>query len=94
MLFRSHIYETPFYYIDYCLAQVVALEFLVLSQENYAEALDRYLEHCKRGGLYPFGKLVKLAGLRSPFEKGALSEVASSVETILASLRSAMNKEK
>lgn len=92
--YQMHIYETPFYYIDYCLAQVVALEFLVLSQENYAEALDRYLEHCKRGGLYPFGKLVKLAGLRSPFEKGALSEVASSVETILASLRSAMNKEK
>ena len=24
---QSHIYKTPFYYIDYCLAQTVALEF-------------------------------------------------------------------
>ena len=91
--YQMHIYETPFYYIDYCLAQVVALEFLELSEKNYDEALKRYLEHCKRGGLYPFGKLVTLAGLRSPFEDGALAEVASSVEKILASLRNGMKKE-
>ncbi len=86
--YQMHIYETPFYYIDYCLAQVIALEFLALSQKNYDEALKRYLDHCKRGGLYPFGKLVKLAGLRSPFEKGALAEVTTDVEKILTKLKS------
>ncbi len=74
--FQMHIYESPFYYIDYCLAQVIALEFLEASQKDYNEALLRYFDHVKRGGRYPFSELVRLANLKSPFEKGALKEVA------------------
>ncbi len=74
--YQMHIYESPFYYIDYCLAQVVALEFLAESQKDYDDAFGRYVEHCKRGGLYAFNHLVKLAGLKSPFEDGALKEIA------------------
>lgn len=84
--FQMHIYETPFYYVDYCLAQVVALEFLTLSRKNYDDALNRYLEHAKRGGLYPFGKLVTLAGLKSPFEQGALKEIGNETQKILQEL--------
>lgn len=85
--FQMHIYESPFYYIDYCLAQVVALEFLEDSQKDYDNALNRYFEHLKRGGMYPFSELVSLAGLKSPFEKGALKEVAKSSLKICESLQ-------
>ena len=85
--FQGHIYESPFYYIDYCLAQVVAFEFLVESRKDYNRALESYMEHCKRGGKYPFNKLVKLAGLRSPFEDGALDDVAKVVGEIIDKVR-------
>ncbi len=85
--FQGHIYESPFYYIDYCLAQVVALEFLAESEKDYDDALNRYMAHCKRGGQYAFNKLVVLAGLKSPFEDGALDEVAKVSVDILNKVR-------
>ena len=85
--FQMHIYETPFYYIDYCLAQVVALEFLSDSQKDYDDAFSRYVEHCKRGGLYAFNHLVKLAGLKSPFEDGALQDIAATSMKLLQELK-------
>ena len=85
--YQSHIYESPFYYIDYCLAQVVAFEFLQEMQKDYDSALKRYMDHCKRGGKYAFNKLVSLAGLKSPFEDGALDEVAEIVGDIIDSCR-------
>ena len=85
--YQSHIYESPFYYIDYCLAQVVAFEFLAEMQKDYDGALKRYMDHCKRGGKYAFNKLVSLAGLKSPFEDGALDDVAKVVEDIIDKVR-------
>jgi M3 family oligoendopeptidase len=85
--FQSHIYEAPFYYIDYCLAQVIALEFLDELTKDYNLALDKYIGHCKRGGQYPFNKLVKLAGLKSPFEDGALDEIAQVSSNIIATIK-------
>ena len=85
--YQMHIYESPFYYIDYCLAQVVALEFLSESQKDYDEAFARYVEHCKRGGLFAFNHLVRLAGLKSPFEDGALKEVAKTSTKLIDELK-------
>ena len=85
--YQMHIYERPFYYIDYCLAQVVALEFLAESQKDYDDAFNRYVELCKRGGLYAFNHLVKLAGLKSPFEDGSLKEVAATSIKLLDNLK-------
>ncbi|MFA5449698.1 MAG: M3 family oligoendopeptidase [Clostridia bacterium] len=84
--YQNHIFELPFYYIDYCLAQSVALQVLMLSQKDYSKAFSTYLEHTKRGGLYDFNTLVKMMELKSPFEEGALEEVARGVEELLAKL--------
>ncbi|MBO5286729.1 MAG: M3 family oligoendopeptidase [Clostridia bacterium] len=84
--YQNHIFQSPFYYIDYCLAQVIAFEFLQLSQENYDEALSRYIAHARRTGNYSFTDLVKMAGLKSPFEKGALSQVAEVCKELLVKL--------
>ena len=84
--YQNHIFQSPFYYIDYCLAQTIAFEFLKLSLENYDKALKTYIAHAARTGNYGFTDLVKLAGLKSPFEKGALSEVAEFCEKLLEKL--------
>ena len=77
--YQMHIYESPFYYIDYCLAQVVALEFLSDSLQDYDDALKRYMDHAARGGMFAFNTLVKKAGLASPFEEGALAKVIDNI---------------
>lgn len=84
--YQNHIFQSPFYYIDYCIAQTIAFEFLKLSLEDYDNALKTYIAHAKRTGNYGITDLTKLAGLKSPFEKGALSEVASFCEKLLSKL--------
>lgn len=84
--YQMHIYESPFYYIDYCLAQVVALEFMAEARKDYDVALAKYMEHAKRGGKYAFNKLVECAGLVSPFAPGALKSVATAAEEVIAEL--------
>lgn len=85
--YQSHIYQSPFYYIDYCLAQTVALGFLALSRKSYPEALARYKQFARSGGSLPFETLVTRAGLADPFAEGALASLAGEMEKILASLR-------
>jgi len=72
---QGHIYQSPFYYIDYTLAQVCALQYWTRSEKDFNEALTSYVALCKRGGEAPFQQLTKGAGLHSPFEQGALDEV-------------------
>lgn len=80
--YQMHIYESPFYYIDYCLAQTVALGFLVKSIENYDDALKTYIEFNRKGGTEPFGMLVENAGIASPFDENALKTLAEKVMEI------------
>ena len=85
--YQNHIFQSPFYYIDYCLAQIIAFEFLCLSLDNYEEALETYISHAKRTGNYSFVDLIKLSGLKSPFEDGALTEIAEKIESLLTKLK-------
>ncbi|MGN1457708.1 MAG: M3 family oligoendopeptidase [Acutalibacteraceae bacterium] len=77
---QMHIYENPFYYIDYCLAQTVALEFWVIMQKNHNEAWDRYMRLVKKAGTQTFNELVETAGLKTPFGDEALKEVSQACE--------------
>ncbi len=81
--YQMHIFETPFYYIDYCLAQTAAFQFLLASLEDYEGAFAAYLRFSKQGGERVWTDLLKEAGLRSPFEEGALKEVAVQIEDLL-----------
>lgn len=84
--YQMHIFETPFYYIDYCLAQTAALQFLLASRKDYDDAFGRYMRFLSQGGEKTFPQLLEEAGLRSPFQEGALKEVAQQAETLLEQL--------
>lgn len=85
--YQMHIYETPFYYIDYCLAQTAAFQFLLASRENYDDAFARYMKLSKQGGEKPWDELLTEAGFRSPFENGALKEVAEQMERLIEKIK-------
>ena len=84
--YQMHIYESPFYYIDYCLAQANALQFLFKSLENYQEAFNAYFKFTSYGGSKYFTEMLEEAGINSPFAEGALKEVASKCEDLLNQL--------
>ena len=72
---QSHIYEAPFYYIDYCLAQTVALELWTLLQKDKKAAWEKYMAYTRQGGSRTFTELLANAGLDSPFDEKCLREV-------------------
>ncbi len=69
---QMHIYLHPFYYIDYVLALVCALQFFVRATSDREAAMRDYVALCTRGGAAPFLELVRAAGLASPFAPGTL----------------------
>ena len=73
---QGHIYQRPFYYIDYCLAQIMALNFWAQSQENHKEAFDKYKELVSFGGKKTFLDVVQSSGLPSPFIEDNINIVA------------------
>ncbi len=77
---QGHIFEVPFYYIDYTLAQVCAMQFWVRNSEDKKLAWDDYLTLCKAGGSKPFLELVKLSNLRNPFEDGCISSIIGPIQ--------------
>ena len=84
--YQMHIYEMPFYYIDYCLAQSNALQFLFKSLDDYGKAFEQYLTFTSHYGTELFTDMLKEAGINSPFESGALKEVAKKCEETLENL--------
>ncbi len=80
---KPHIYGSPFYYIDYTLAQCCAMQFWSRARRDPGGALDAYVGLCDLGGSAPFQELVRAAGLISPFADGALAEVVHEAEAFL-----------
>lgn len=81
---QGHIFESPFYYVDYTLAQVCALQFWARERRHDPNAWKDYLTLCQLGGTKTFTGLVKAAGLKVPFEEGCLSDVVREVHSYLS----------
>lgn len=80
---QGHIFSSPFYYIDYTLAQICAFQFWKRMHEDRGAAWADYLHLCRLGGSLSFTELVKEAGLISPFEDGCVTSVIGSIENWL-----------
>ena len=72
---KHHIYSSPFYYIDYCLAQTVSLEFWAMIQKDPKDAWQHYMAYTRQGGTKVFTELLANAGMVSPFEPDCLRTV-------------------
>ena len=71
---QGHIFQSPFYYIDYTLAQVCALQFFVRMLKKDEDAWKDYVHICSLGGTKTFTEIVKDAHLKVPFEDGCLKQ--------------------
>ena len=74
---QHHIYSSPFYYIDYCLAQTVSLQFWAMIQKDPKDAWAHYMAYTAQGGSRVFTGLLEGAGLQSPFDPECLRSVCA-----------------
>ena len=74
-----HIFERPFYYIDYALAKIMAMCFWAENQSSPKQAWDRYMRLIGFAGTKTFVDLITDAGLPTPFEADNIKDVADIV---------------
>ncbi|MCR5453026.1 MAG: M3 family oligoendopeptidase [Lachnospiraceae bacterium] len=82
---QSHIYSNPFYYIDYCLAQTVSLEFWAMIREDKDKAWKKYMEYTTQGGSDTVLNMLNKAGLASPMDPENFKNVCKKADEFLSS---------
>ena len=82
---QRHIYASPFYYIDYCLAQICALQLWSQIRTDRKGAWERYLKFAKLGGTMRFTDLITTAGFDSPFEEATIEKICAEADEWIAS---------
>lgn len=76
---QLHIYQYPFYYVDYCLAQSMALQFWMESVKDWNVAWKKYLKFVGMGGTRTFVDLIRESGLLSPLDDGSIAKIVEPV---------------
>lgn len=76
---QLHIYQYPFYYVDYCLAQSMALQFWMESVKDWKAAWKKYLKFVGMGGTRTFVDLIRESGLLSPMDDGSIAKIVEPV---------------
>ncbi len=84
---QSHIFGVPFYYIEYGIAQLGALQLWLISLEQGEKAaIDAYARAMSLGGTRPLPDLFAAAGLTFDFGPSAVKRLVNRVESELAKL--------
>ncbi len=84
---QIHVMKWPFYYIDYVLAQVTALQFWSLDNKNHENAWETYLTFIKDSGRFSFSEMLEQAKMKSPFKDGTLEALAKEVQEFMDKLK-------
>ena len=83
---QLHLFEVPFYYIEYGIAQLGALQLWLASKENPARALEAYRSALQLGGSKPLPALFEAAELSFDFGPVTVARLADALRDELASL--------
>jgi len=83
---QLHLFGYPFYYIEYGIAQLGALQLWVQSKSDAAKALTGYRRGLALGGRRPLPELFEAAGIRFDFSAATLGPLMKAVQAELASL--------
>ena len=86
---QAHIYGRPFYYIDYCLAQICAIQYRILMDTDREAAWKSYIELTKKAGSKKLTDIVAEAGLQSPFDPGCMNTIVAGTSKLLKKLKTA-----
>lgn len=71
-----HLFQFPFYYIEYGIAQLGALGIWLQSKQNAAQAIANYQKALALGGSKPLPELFEAAGLEFDFSEKTIQPLA------------------
>lgn len=80
---KLHIFLYPFYYINYILTTMGAMELAAKNRDNHEKTWEDYLRLCKCGGSMSYLETLKAAGLSVPFEEGSVKRAVEYIEGVL-----------
>ncbi len=80
---QMHIFLKPFYYIDYALAQICAMQLWIKSSSDKESAWNDYIKLCSIGGSKSFLEAIDSANIKNPFKQGTVKEVVEYVRKYL-----------
>ena len=72
---QLHLYEVPFYYIEYGIAQLGAIGLWKQFKENKEKAVNNYINALQLGGTKTLPQLYEAAGLKFSFSPDYISEL-------------------
>jgi oligoendopeptidase F len=75
-----HVFDSPFYYIEYGIAQLAALRVWLNSLESQEGAVAAYKRALSLGGSRPLPELFKAAGARFSLGEETIGEIIKGVE--------------
>lgn len=76
---QLHIFEVPFYYIEYAIAQLGALQLWLNSKSDFKQAVEDYKKSLALGGSKPLPELFEAAGIKFDFSKETIEPLANAV---------------
>ena len=83
---QLHIFEVPFYYIEYAIAQMGALGVWMNYRQNPESGLNRYIEALKLGYTKPIPEIYETAGVSFDFSEKHLHDLMQFVQRELEQL--------
>jgi oligoendopeptidase F len=83
---QLHLFEVPFYYIEYAIAQLGAIAIYKNYKENPKQAIKQYLDALSLGYTKPMNEIYETAGIKFDFSVGYVKELASFIKNELSKL--------
>ncbi|MBZ0280198.1 MAG: M3 family oligoendopeptidase [Anaerolineae bacterium] len=87
---KLHIFQIPFYYVDYGLAQVGALQVWRNSLQDQVQAVKQYRYALSLGGTRTLPELYAAAGAKLAFDAGTMQELVDLIEGTIDELHAAI----
>ncbi|MFC2092267.1 M3 family metallopeptidase [Bacteroidota bacterium] len=78
-----HFFSSPLFYIYYAVATICGFQFWINSNQNNKQNIRNYLTLCEAGGSVSLEELIKLAGLRAPFEDVSIKNSTKKISKFL-----------
>lgn len=83
---QLHIFEAPFYYIEYAMAQLGAIAMWKQFKDDRGKAIEGYIAALKLGYTKPIGEIYETAGVKFSFSRPYVKELVSFVKSELANI--------
>ncbi len=84
---QVHIYKSPFYYIEYGLAEIIALQIFSIFTKDREKAFNCYFDLLWHGSEKTFVELLDALNLRSPLKPDTIKETADDILNFILSLQ-------